>query len=458
MSAAARLRVSSNCPNCGAAIDFGEGTNALVCDHCRSRLLVTGHGRVLSYFVSPKVDGAAALSAARFAEPPEAGPTRAAEPRLFFLPYYRLTGTDVRWQRPERRPTPPPDYTEANAGSDSLVISLIARAAERDQLEEIECRDRAIERNFLALDVSGVGLYSLGIRPNALRLELYHRDSLEALGRVIGVEMAEAAAIDIGRMTGDAPNVAFRAVIGAVLSVVYFPFWLVEVRHPQKRALTIVDAVSQSVVTRGAPLDLIGRLERSVAAEPCVIGFRPLVCPNCGWDLPVEPDHVIFYCGSCHQAWRVRGDELLPTPHGFVALPAPSSRPLAEHLPFWSLRVTIDERAPQSFLAPAFRYRQARALVDAVRRWPTHPLGAESTPTPAPRSARGASFDEADAAALVLLAEAGEEPQSFTQAERYRDATATVGGAELVWLPFVSDVYSLRDPFSNAAIAAKLLG
>ena len=198
-SAAPRLTVSTNCPNCGAAIDFGEGTNALECDHCRSHLLVTGHGRVLSYFVSPKLEAPLAISIARFAEVETAGPVRTGEARLVFLPYYRLNATDFRWQRPEpERREEPPDPSDYDP-DDFRIAARMARLAEQDLADDIECRDHAIERNFLAIDFPSPALYSLGIRPSALRLELYRRDALAGLGSLVGVEMAADAALEIGR-------------------------------------------------------------------------------------------------------------------------------------------------------------------------------------------------------------------------------------------------------------------
>ena len=35
------LVVSTECPLCGAPLDFAEGSNAVRCQHCRSNLLVT---------------------------------------------------------------------------------------------------------------------------------------------------------------------------------------------------------------------------------------------------------------------------------------------------------------------------------------------------------------------------------------------------------------------------------
>jgi len=454
VTASTRLTVRTNCPNCGAAIDFAEQTNALCCDHCRSRLLVTGHGRVLSYFVSAKLDAAHATEIARAAQ--QGGPIRTGDARLFFLPYHRLTGIDIRWQRPERKPPPPPEFTN-DSGNESLAISLILPPREQDDANDVECHDRAIERNFLSLEAPGTGLYSLGMRPNALRLELYHREALDA-GEVVATEMTADAALEIGLKLADRFDVACRAVIGEVLSIVYFPFWFVEIRRPQKRSLAIVDGVAKSIVTPEAPADLAQRFRAASGDDVSVVGLRPLVCPNCGWDLPIEPDHVIFYCGSCKKAWRIAGDELLEVAHAFAAAPRSSAaKAIADHLPFWSLRATIGDGKPRAYLAPAFRYRQARALVDLTTR--LSPLvPALAAVDAAPSHARGAAFDEGDAGSLALLSAAGGEPCEFTSAARYRGKAVSVEEARLLWLPYLSDAYSLRDPFRGVALTARLLG
>jgi DNA-directed RNA polymerase subunit RPC12/RpoP len=454
-SAAPRLTVSTNCPNCGAAIDFGEGTNALECDHCRSHLLVTGHGRVLSYFVSPKLEAKLAISIARFAEAETAGAVRTGAARLVFLPYYRVTATDLRWQRPEperrEEPPDPSDYDPDNF----RIAALMARLAEQDLVDDIECRDRTIERNFLAIDFPSPALYSLGVRPNALRLELYRSAALAGLGSLVGAEMAADEALEIGRKTGEASDVACRAVIGAVMSIVYFPFWLVEIRRPQSRSLTIIDGVSQALVERGLRPELLQRLGRPAMGEPSVVGFRPLVCPNCGWNLPVEPEHVIFYCGSCSRAWRIAGDDLVEMSHRFAGPHEAVTQTTAEHLPFWALRASIGDGGSKPFLAPAFRHRRARSLVELATS--LSELAPSLASTAAPAHARGGYFDEKDAAAIALLAYAGAAPRSFERAERCRGESIHVEENELVWIPFLSDAYSLRDPFRGMAITRRLL-
>jgi hypothetical protein len=245
--------------------------------------------------------------------------------------------------------------------------------------------------------------------------------------------------------------------VGAVLSVVHFPFWFVEIlRRPRLRSFTVVDAVSQAVVDRDVDGAILERLGKPASGDPSVIGFRPLVCPNCGWDLPVTPEHVIFYCGSCARAWRIAGNELVEICHGFVTAPASGKREGAEHLPFWSLRASLGDEDPQSFLAPAFRYRRARSLVELTASLSrvASSLAKESSRPP---RAHGGFFDEADAAALALLAHAGASPRSFTRAERYRHESIRVESAELVWLPFVAEAYSLRDAFCGMALSRALL-
>jgi hypothetical protein len=274
-----------------------------------------------------------------------------------------VTATDLRWQRPEPERREPPDPSNYDP-DDFRIAALMARLAERDLVDDIECRDRAIERNFLAIDFPNPALYSLGMRPNALRLELYRSAALADLGSLVGADIAADAALEIGRKTGEASDIACRVVVGVVLSIVYFPFWLVEIRRPQSRSLTIIDAVSQAIVERGLRPDLLQRLDRPATGEPSVVGFRPLVCPNCGWNLPVEPEHVIFYCGSCSRAWRIVGDDLVEMSYRFAGPREAVTETSAEHLPFWALRASIGDGGSKPFLIPAFRYRRARSLVE----------------------------------------------------------------------------------------------
>ncbi|WDT75286.1 MAG: hypothetical protein MPW16_18720 [Candidatus Manganitrophus sp.] len=99
-----RLTVSTGCPTCGAPLDFTEGSHAIQCGHCRSRLLVTGRKQLLSYFISPKLDVHRAVAKALLALKEEGVECRVIEPRLYFIPYYRLTGHDFLWEKSAPKP------------------------------------------------------------------------------------------------------------------------------------------------------------------------------------------------------------------------------------------------------------------------------------------------------------------------------------------------------------------
>ena len=86
--------VSTECPTCSGPLDLSEGANAIRCPSCGSNLLVTGRKQVLSYWVAPKVKAEVAGAVARTGRLE----ARVAGARLFFVPFYRLTGHDFQWQ------------------------------------------------------------------------------------------------------------------------------------------------------------------------------------------------------------------------------------------------------------------------------------------------------------------------------------------------------------------------
>src|SRR5262249_54246517 len=137
-----------------------------------------------------------------------------------------------------------------------------------------------------------------------------------------------AAAMAQGLSASGFEHVVYRQVLGRVLSLIYFPLWIVELSQGTERWLTVVDAVAESVVQSRAPLALADALAQGPVDAHRITGLRPLVCPNCGGDLPVEPDDVIFLCGTCGRAWQIHGAELTETPHEIAHVgPAPASRP-----------------------------------------------------------------------------------------------------------------------------------
>jgi len=254
-------------------------------------------------------------------------------------------------------------------------------------------------------------------------------------------------------------HVIYRQVLGRILSVIYFPFWVVELARDGERWLTVVDAVAESVVQPRAPLSLREALERPASDEPRTVGLRPLVCPNCGWALPVEPDDVIFFCGSCHRAWQIHGVELSDMPHEIAdtrpdaANPGPAAG--AIYLPFWQLDPAGAPDAPRAW-APAFHYRRLKALHDLAARLTEKPPAYRPWTGERP-AVHGCFYDAEDAALLARFAAAGRH-RTTREVKAAAATEPAFTGARLTWLPFRRESQSLLDPSTGLALQEALLG
>jgi len=157
-----------------------------------------------------------------------------------------------------------------------------------------------------------------------------------------------------------------RAFVGEAASLVYVPVVL--------RGDELIDAVLDRPLggaghgegTEFSPLDDSGKWR---------VSFLPVICPNCGWDMPGERKSEVLPCPSCDRVWSVEGGRFVELP--FMALKGEGDIAL----PFWKVEVEVEgvklesfadlaelanlpvatrpewrERRP-SFWAPAFRTR-----------------------------------------------------------------------------------------------------
>jgi LSD1 subclass zinc finger protein len=496
--------VSTECPSCGGPLDFSEGANAIRCPSCGSDLLVTGRKQVLSYWVAPKVKADVAGAVARTGRLA----ARVADARLFFVPFYRLTGHDFQWQDVPPRPAPEtPAFPGAGEhlgresdrpeidipigsvlgwGADLLLgrkagdvvrdlldaprpperpldipVLTAARpgAALRDADGPVEFLDRYVEKTFPAADLAALGVASLGVRAQALRVSLFARAALDALGTIVAPQLAPDRAMAQGLSARGFQHVIYRQVLGRILSVIYFPFWVVELAQNGERWLAVVDGVAESVVQPRAPLSLREALERPATDEPRTVGLRPLVCPNCGWALPLQPDDVILFCGSCHRAWQIHGAELAAVPHEIADMRPdaadPGPGPGSTYLPFWQLETAGTADTPRAWV-PAFRYRRLKALHDLAVRLTAKPPVYRAWTGERP-AVHGCFYDADDAVLLARFAAAGRE-RTPGRVKAAAEAEPAFGSARLTWIPFARESRSLRDPSTGLALQEALLG
>jgi DNA-directed RNA polymerase subunit RPC12/RpoP len=518
------LVVATECPSCGAPLDFTEGSNAVACQHCRSNLLVTGRKQVLSYYIPPRLEERRAVAMAVMAQRNRGrSDLRGIKQQLYFLPYYRMTGQDFGWEKAPPKQIPAEEgYLEGDEKTGSLdwimeepdsfslfkdasslfdaagdLVSFLFRKAagnhtpppspepartgeippkqpdaphpEKGESEnnvrltrgslyekgDVLLNDRYIEKNFLACDLQGVGLYSLGVRPAVLRVELFNSETLKPLGKVVSPSVSPETAESIGLRTALDPSRLYRQVIGKILSVIYFPFWVVETQSGDKTLLTIIDAVSQAVIEKDASPSLYKILDRPLQTEPKIIGFRPLTCPNCGWDLPMRPDDSIFFCGSCNRAWQICGSDLCEIAYRVAHVQTGENNDQVKYLPFWIFH-SGGEQSPR-FFVPSFRYRRLKFLLDlALRLSRIQPELAFLDPMKEVELF-GCYYDSEDAALLarftnLMLSSEKVGEFSSTQGEK-----PSLPDATLIWLPFRIQGQYLFSPFGSINIPKNLL-
>lgn len=479
-----RVSVSTQCPMCGAPIDFHAGINALQCAHCRSNLLVTGRKQLLSYSVTPRIGAHAAIERAK----PAAEGARLVTLELYFVPYYRFTAQEFCWEKPEEKPkeaeTPflaMPAPRSSTAGEDlfesaidwftdlfspqpryeyhpaaELRITRETRLAASGRPGEIRAGDleileRHIDKTFVATaELEGKSLYSIGARSSVLRLDLFRRKRLETMGRVVAPSLPSDEAATRGAKR-TSPGILHREVIGRVLSLIYFPYWVVEIDREGSTRLVVIDGVSGTIVQRDSPVSLYQTLNHHEERDPDTLGFRPLRCPNCRADLAMRAEDVVFLCATCRRAWQLTGDEMFRVPHR-VAASARNGGGERTLLPFW----VLEQETRKRFFIPAFKYGGLKALYQlAARLSASNPAYEEAQEQPA--EAFGCYYDEEDALRLARLAYIGSAAKNADEVGRLAASPLPVSSAVLTWFPFERRGEMLIDPFLGQRLYAKAM-
>jgi hypothetical protein len=291
------------------------------------------------------------------------------------------------------------------------------------------------------------------VRTQALRVSLFQRERLAALGTIVRIRTDEATALRQGLAARGFEHVVYRQVLGRILSVIYFPFWVLEMTEGTERWLTVVDAVAESIVQPRAPVALRETLIAQPDGDLRTVGLRPLVCPNCGWALPLEADDVIFFCASCGRAWQIHGADLAQMSYEIAAAGIGAEPAATVHLPFWRLDPAVAHA--EGAWVPAFRCRRLKMLHDLALRFTAKPPVYQVATGERP-SARGCFYDAEDAVLLARFASAGRRrtPDAVKAAA---DDEPGFTGARLIWIPFKREGQSLIDPYSGLALQEALL-
>jgi len=231
-------------------------------------------------------------------------------------------------------------------------------------------------------------VFSLGLRPEILKLSLFEKQKVAERGMLAPVGFTAAQKEEMGYAPLNKEDVVARRVFGKSASVIYFPFWIVEVVRGSESALSVVDGVSGEVPNPKAPTSLLDALVDKDGQTFDVAALRPLKCPVCAADLPVKPNDAVFICPGCRKAWYINGSELTQV-HYTVVPPKLKRQSLpVEYFPYWVVRADVrkggdaitnkydliklspgvflpkeeDKAVPLRFFVPAFRLGSMNVL------------------------------------------------------------------------------------------------
>jgi hypothetical protein len=189
-------------------------------------------------------------------------------------------------------------------------------------------------------------------------------------------------------------------------------------------------------------------LHQQGSTTPQVIGFRPLVCPNCNWDLPFRTDDSLFFCAACERAWQLAGSELHAVAYQVASFPSTRGQTTMTYLPFWVLQPKAISGSSKPYFLPAFRYRRLKVLAELACGWtrkqPHYEVLTEAKPP-----LQGGFYDQEDAVKLAHFVHAGLRSERHRHGSPATRPQLSFTRATLTWFPFLVHGRYLIDPLTK---------
>jgi DNA-directed RNA polymerase subunit RPC12/RpoP len=431
-----RVFINTECSQCGGSINLEEGTNAVSCPYCSSSFLITGYDKVLSYYIPRNAEErrTAVQAIAHRYLLTLTDHYRIAEIHLFYLPFYHLRGKIFQLV-PEHQ--------------DNALV-LHSTDANRTQV-----KTKYLDKSFLATNLEGLKLYSLGVRTSVLQLKLFKKGTLQEKGNVYPVTIGIERALEIG-LGKNHKTATDYCVLSRMLSIVYAPVWEVNVKGINRTFSVIIDALGETIIEDQAPFHfLTDHLTEGTSNTFPTISFHALTCPNCGWDIPPDPGLYVFVCKNCHWVSECSVDGFRETRGAMVRAHGEDELPQLTYFPFWifpahkeNLRRKERKPAATKVFIPAFKvrdlsviYRLATAFTTVQPELDLMPLSNDLPPA----QIEGAVMKWEDARELadLLVCNGTKKIHLLPQGKPSR---------QLVWLPFYEKGIYIRDALLHAGI------
>lgn len=465
------MEIALNCPQCAGEVGLDEDASVFSCQYCGSVLKPTGRDGVQSFFFPPKGTkeqvGKALL---RAIEKKTARPFAIQAAYLAYAPYWRVRGLLFQYAFGRK-------YETGLYGGTSF-----------DHFKKL--RAIAYHRTFPAFKKRQFGVFSLGLRAEAMKMRPYNREKMGEDALILGRDVSLPQAVQTALKTsnplagaGDEKvDLLKTGLIGERYSLLYFPFFCFIGRSGADEPFLIVDALSHKTVKGAVTLSELRESSRSKAIPNRPLDFIPFKCPNCGWDLPFRPHSRIHLCRTCGRAWREAGGSFREVAYKVISSDPARKAEACRYLPFWRLTAAIQtpqrqyrslkdfyelfpqprvmdpealSKRPIRFFIPAFRIRNAAAVDKFAAQL------ARTQPDLQPAEPR--DFREIDAADVWLPASEALEMAEILlysitpkRAKRthlaVKDASLKLEGQSLLWVPFFEKGIYLREAATDFAI------
>ena len=215
-----------------------------------------------------------------------------------------------------------------------------------------ELKTKLFDFSFPAYKEPDLDLASLGIRTSAIPLQLFHHSRLSGAEIVLPAEISVPEAMEYSSsfLTYGFSDRSFRVelkdtqLVGEVHSLVYFPFWVLEVGTKDRSGLLIIDAVANRIRKTVWDQDVASFFPKHTSTETATnfSDFRliPFICPVCGWDLPFSPASKTHICATCTRAWTEKAGSYREVEYQMVGVPKNFEADI-RYMPFWDIKTQI---------------------------------------------------------------------------------------------------------------------
>ena len=375
------MQIKVDCPQCGGDLVFEEEIEVVRCHYCGSTNQISGKSSHPRFMFPPRwTEVQCRHRISSLLSSKESWCLKKQGLHLVYAPYWRTMGMVFHWLLGKKE--------------------AVSTAGTRSWDDAKELKTKLFDFSFPAYKEPDLDLLSLGVRTSAIPLQLFHhtRFSGPEIVLPVAVSLQEAMKHSNSFLTYGFSDQNFRVefkdtqLVGEIYSLVYFPFWVLEVEGKDRSGLLIIDGVANRIRKTLWDQNVASFFQEHTPSEAAAnfsdLRLIPFVCPVCGWDLPFSPTSKTHVCATCTRAWVENAGRYQEVDYEIAAGPEKFEHAI-RYMPFWDLRTQIHTpdgffknrsdlrkllpnlpvgreggKGAQSiqFLIPAFKIRNTKAL------------------------------------------------------------------------------------------------